>query len=735
VEDRTLNNLDCDLFFQLVRNLTTASVQSGLYGSLGQAVDTNIAGLPQSIDDLPLWGDAPQANVPRQVEKASHNDHGYFYRTPVLGFAGEVLGTFAVAVAAPFDGSEEQRDELVIHALDMVVNLIEKQIQLEIELDSMAAELIGRYEELNLIYHSEDDVRNVDRDGKALKRLIDQCVEHLNVSFVALSIPRQERILCSISESNSIPETFQLIRRVQDEFFARLEEEDRGFIINDVDDPTRVEFEIPYKLLCTPVVDGLGKTIGLLVCFNEAEHSDFFNSDRSLLKVVGRKVAKIIQANYDELTGIYNRRAFESIVENALIKANERGVSHSLLNVNLDQLKVVNDAIGRDAGNWIIEQTAILLQAELRETDSIGYLGDGKYGILLERCDLDSGALVAEQLRLSVQNSARKWEGKRVDLSVTVGVSLIEPNTVSTDEVLEAAEIALDSARQNGVNQIRVFSHDDEYVSTHRMHVHWANYLQTALREDRFQIYAQTIQPVKPSTRRFYFEALVRLVDDDGEIVLPGKFIPPAEKFNLMPLIDRWVINATFECLARNGLAKAMGGGIVSINLSGQSVASFELADYIAEKLEQYQIEPSCVCFEITETAAIQDFSYALKVLNQIKKPGCQLALDDFGTGLSSFSYLRSLPVNYVKIDGSFVRFLLEDDVSHAMVTSINQVSHVMGLETVAEFVENDAIRDELELIGVDYLQGFGIARPVPLQECLDAIDDQQPVTVGRQLS
>ncbi|MCZ6854144.1 MAG: EAL domain-containing protein, partial [Gammaproteobacteria bacterium] len=453
------------------------------------------------------------------------------------------------------------------------------------------------------------------------------------------------------------------------------------------------------------------------------------------LKVVGRKVAKIFQTHYDELTGIYNRRAFESIVEKALISANERNISHCLLNINLDQLKVINDAVGRDAGDWIIERTAVILKGELSESASIGYLGGGKYGILLERCNLDNGAHAAEELRSSIQRSELKWNGKHIDVTVTVGVALVEPNTENIDYALEATEIALDSARQNGRNRVRVFSHDDQYITARKSQMYWANYVQTALREDHFRIHAQTIQPVSSTTERFHFEILIGLVDVNGVMVFPDKFIPPAEKFNLMPLVDRWVINATFESLADNGFAQTRNEGIVSINLSGQSVANDELAHYIAEKLEQYDIDPSCVCFEITETAAIGDLSSALRVLNQIKQHGCHLSLDDFGTGLSSFSYLRTLPVDYVKIDGSFVKVLLEDEVSHAMVTSINHVGHVMGLKTVAEFVENDLILAELEKIGVDYVQGYAIARPVPITECLRAIEPRASTSAGQRAS
>ncbi len=734
MEDRALRNLDYDLFFRLVRNLTPVSVQSGLYGVAGQVISKSANDLPDSIEDLTTWGKTRLVTeVPRRIEKTTREKQGCLYTTPILGIAGEVVGTFAVTTDTPFDTSAGSQDTPVTQALDTAVSLIEKPVQLETELDAMAMEMIRRYEELNLIYHSDDEIRDVDHDGKALKQLIEHCVEHLNISFVALSIPRQDQIFCAVNELETIPDAYELVRSVQEILLTRLQIECDSIIVNDTEDPLRKELDIPYKIMCIPIVDSLGDTFGMIACFNKLTMSDFFNSDRSLLKVVGRKVAKIIQTNYDELTGIYNRRAFQSIVEKALTNANERGISHCLLNINLDQLKVINDAMGRDAGDWVIQRTAIILQSKLRESDSIGYFGDAKYGILLGQCNLDNGASVAEELRSSIQESDFKWNGKRIDVSVTVGVALIEQNTKSADDALEASEIALESARLSGRNQVRVFSHDDEYIIARKTQMHWANYVQTALREDHFRIYAQTIQPILPNGERFHFEILIRLVDAKGKLVFPDSFIPPAENFNLMPVLDRWVINATFECLARNGFAQSKDEGVVSINLSGQSIANDELACFIAEKLQHHNIDPSCICFEITETAAIDDFSTALRVLNQIKQSGCHLSLDDFGTGLSSFSYLQTLPVDYVKIDGSFVKKLLEDDVSHAMVTSINHISHVMGLKTIAEYVENNMILAELDKLGIDYVQGYAIAKPVPIIECLQAIDQQSSTTAGQQ--
>ena len=306
-------------------------------------------------------------------------------------------------------------------------------------------------------------------------------------------------------------------------------------------------------------------------------------------------------------------------------------------------------------------------------------------------------------------------------VTLSIGVSRIDGNTENLDDALESARLAVDCARNLGRNQVKVFQRDDAYLLARKAELQWANESQRALRENAFRVYLQPIHPVVPDGKRYHFETLIRLRTEDGRMIEPGDFLPAAEVFNLMPLIDRWMINATFETLSESGFARRAMEGTIAINLSGQTVANPDLVPYIRDKLEQYGLAPSCICFEITETAAFNDFHFALGVCQEIKALGCSLSLDDFGTGLSSFSYLQKLPVDFVKIDGSFVQAMSADEVSHAMVTAINRVSHVMGLKTIAEYVENDVLRAELELMGVDYVQGYAFARPLPIAEALQA--------------
>jgi EAL domain-containing protein (putative c-di-GMP-specific phosphodiesterase class I) len=358
-------------------------------------------------------------------------------------------------------------------------------------------------------------------------------------------------------------------------------------------------------------------------------------------------------------------------------------------------------------------------------------MGEGRYGVLLDQCNIDQGINVSNNLRSLVDNSCFIWNDKPLDISVTIGIGLIEPHTQKIDEVLEAAEMARDAAKEIGYNRTQVYRQNDGDFAIRKDHLQWVSRIQQALRNNDFSVYAQTIRPVANSDEYYHFEVLLRMLDKDGSIIPPGKFIPPAEQFNLMPIIDRWVINNTLEILSSLGFAQHPGEGIVSINLSGQSLTDNQLTDYVIDKANQYHISPECICFEITETTAIHDTSSAQKIFRELKSVGFQLSLDDFGTGLSSFSYLRDMPVDYLKIDGSFVRTILEDNVTSAMVTSINHVGHVMGLKTITEFVETDEIATKLKHIGVDYMQGYAIAKPVDLRDYLSDLKSSIPALTG----
>jgi EAL domain-containing protein (putative c-di-GMP-specific phosphodiesterase class I) len=340
----------------------------------------------------------------------------------------------------------------------------------------------------------------------------------------------------------------------------------------------------------------------------------------------------------------------------------------------------------------------------------------------MEMCTHEQGIKVAQNLCRGVAEASFSSGRGDVELSVSIGIALVGPDASSTDAVFEAAELAREVAKKSGRNQVRVYREDSSELAERKEQMQWVSRIQKTMRDNRFHIYCQEIRPTGATSEKYHFEILIRMIGEDGEIILPDVFIPTAERYNIMPALDRWVIDNTFALLQANSLAQHPGEGMVSINLSGQSLADEGLTEYIGEMLYKHRLLPNCICFEITETTAFGNIQSARKIIDGVRKIGCHFSLDDFGTGLSSFSYLKELPVDFLKIDGSFVRNILKDRISHAMVSSINQIGHVMGLKTVAEFVESEELTKQLELIGVDYLQGYAIGKPMPLQEYLEEI-------------
>ena len=685
----------------------------------------------ESCADCPLFG----WRTDRSLQVGRDTDATCYART-IFSPGDEAIGSLAVvlpvgvALGAPVTTAQVER------LLESVVTCIEKELRLTIELDAMAEELAGRYEELNLVYDNSEEEAVSASDEQIHNRLVEDYVEYLGVDLVSLVFPSQERVFFAVGREDPIRDPYAVIREISDKYLPLAQSGDALLLVNDFTDKSARDLglDIPYKVIATPVHNTRGEVEGILLCLNHLYRADFYNSDKNLLTVMAKRVAKVLHANFDPLTGLNNSSVFDRVLARALLSATRQGQSHCLLNIDIGNLRVLNDSDGREAGDAAIRHVARLIKSKLRNTDSVAYLSEGHYGVLLERCNLEQGERVAETLRNLVSDNPLDWNDKCIRVEVSVGIAQIDPHTNNLDEVIEAAEIARQSAKQLGQGQIQTYHQDDSGLQDHKQRLKWVSRIRDAMHDDRFRIFCQLIEPVRPASEAFHVEVLLRMLDDEGDIVSAAEFIPPAEQFNLMPVLDRWVIEKTFSTLAENGYAQTVDDCIVSINLSGQSLSDWELPDFVARKIDEYGIEPQCLCFEITETVAFRDSEQAIQCMHAIKALGCSLSLDDFGTGLSSFSYLKDLPVDYLKIDGSFVRKVLDDKVSHAMVASINQIGHVMNLKTVAEFVENDTLAQRLTEMDIDYLQGYAVGKPMPIADFL-AGQDTGMTALGGQAS
>ena len=455
-----------------------------------------------------------------------------------------------------------------------------------------------------------------------------------------------------------------------------------------------------------PILGKNGEILGVVLVFNDVTEA------RHLA------LQATHQAAHDALTGLVNRREFEVRLEEALRSAKDRGIEHSLCYLDLDQFKIVNDTAGHVAGDELLKQVTEMLKAKVRSRDTLARIGGDEFSLILEYCPLDKAHQIAESLVTILQNFSFSWEGRIFRIGVSIGVVSINSESDSTSKLLSQADVACYTAKDLGRNRVYVYQPEDSEVKRRHTEIHRVAELREALENKRFRLYCQPIFKISQANRGMPtdYEILLRLLDPEGTLSLPGTFIPAAERYGLMPAIDRWVIESSlcWYCKLHTDFQLETG---FAINLSGSSLNDASLFDFVQAKLNEYSIPPERICLEITETAAINHLSEARSFIRELKQSGCRFALDDFGSGFSSFNYLKHLPVDYLKIDGCFVRDIVNDPINHAMVTAINEVAHTMNIRTVAEWAESPAIVTQLRELGVDYVQGYAVGAPVALEE------------------
>jgi diguanylate cyclase (GGDEF)-like protein len=442
----------------------------------------------------------------------------------------------------------------------------------------------------------------------------------------------------------------------------------------------------------------------------------------TVVQVIRRSMAKdrkiAYQATHDSLTLLLNRPEFEKQVSHAIKSAQQSDSTHALLYVDLDQFKVVNNTCGHAAGDELLREITMLLNRDIRKNDVMARLGGDEFGILLGNCSPGPATRIAEQVLDSLGGFRFTWNEKSYKVSASIGIVPITSGTSSSAQALSAADRACYAAKDAGRNRFHLFTEEDSELKERHNEMHWVSYINSALEEKRLEIHCQPILPTNSNSGECnHYEILLRLKERDNQLVPPGNFLPAAEKYGLMNTLDHWVIRETFAYLRRYQDETGHQPGIVCINLSGHSIGDARLLDFIIQELSRPPLQSKGICFEITETAAISNLSRAITFIERLKSFGCRFALDDFGSGLSSFSYLKKLPVDYLKIDGSFVRDMHRDPLDFAMVKSINEIGQTMGIITIAEFVEKSEILEKLRQIGVDFVQGYHMDRPAPIAD------------------
>jgi diguanylate cyclase (GGDEF)-like protein/PAS domain S-box-containing protein len=425
------------------------------------------------------------------------------------------------------------------------------------------------------------------------------------------------------------------------------------------------------------------------------------------------------QALEDPLTGLANRRSFEERLRELVQDARATGNAHALCYLDLDQFKLINDSCGHAAGDRLLQQLASVLRPELRERDLLARLGGDEFGVLLVNTPLAQAVNAAEGLRDRLQHFTFQWGGRKFAIGASIGVVPVTPDSGDVTAVLVAADAACYVAKEGGRNRVHISLPDDKHVLRHRDEIRWVGRIREALEEDRFQLVVEPLVDLRmPPGRVRHFEVLTRMRDGAGGLIMPGSFIPAAERYQLMPQVDLHILRSLLRFLAAQP-PEAVRPECASfaVNLSGSSLGSPGLLEAVLAEIRGAPVAAACLTFEITETAAIANLDESVRWMKSLKDLGCRFSLDDFGSGLSSYAYLKSLPVDYLKIDGGFIRRADQDTLSRAIVDSINDIGHQMGLRTIAEHVETDAVLTLLRDMGVDFAQGHAVGRGQPLAE------------------
>jgi diguanylate cyclase (GGDEF)-like protein/PAS domain S-box-containing protein len=453
-----------------------------------------------------------------------------------------------------------------------------------------------------------------------------------------------------------------------------------------------------------PIHDAVGKIQGVVLVFSDVSQARKLSQDLAY------------QATHDPLTGLVNRRVFEQRLNRVLESLRISGGVHVFCYLDLDQFKIINDTCGHTAGDELLKQVTSILHHKVRVRDTVGRLGGDEFGILMEHCPVERAECLANSLREAIADFRFNWDDKSFRIGVSIGLIQISDEFNTLNDLLMTADASCYAAKDAGRNQVHVYHGNDEGIKLRSTQIQWVAKLNAALDEKKFKLFKYPLRSLASSGEGDHYEILVRLEGDDKELILPGAFIPAAERYGLMPKIDQYIIDHALAFFANNP-QKLAHLSVCTLNLSGHTLNSEWLPEFILKTLDDYQLPPEKFCFEITETTAISNLNLVTHFMNQLKKKGCLFTLDGFGNGLSSFAYLKNLPVDFLKIDGMFVKDICKDPIDWAMVKSINEIGHLMHKKTIAEYVETADIYAKLEEIGIDFAQGYWLSRPCPLDD------------------
>jgi len=715
-------------YAQLVRSLLPRAASVNLFDAAGKLLWSSLASANPDLFGMVLQalGDI-ESDRDGAGQHCALPDEGPAYLFWLRDANGKVAAIAAVVCNRPVAETEVLPFSFVYEHLKPAMELLRRDLLARASIDKLNESLSARDKDLELLLSVTGSHPKVGGSDD-LQSLLANAANHLKCVLAGIVVPDKGLTL-------TFPERHDgsIFARTQRQLLAITQTRRDPLVINRIATQAG-QVAIPYRILACPLRQGSGRTSGVLALFRKLEAPEFVGRDVHLADLVAHKIAASIETSYDSLSGLLTRAALEQRVKLMFAEAGARVQRWSLLYVDIDELHVINENFGMHVGDQAIGQIGDLLRKHLPPSSFASRISGDRFAVVMPS-EMDEAAMFGEGLREGVTRLSTAHVDARYRLSISIGVTPFSGRDGELGRSLAEAESACKAAKDRGRNRLETFQENDVSIIRRFTDINVATDVRGALAENRLRLEAQLIAPFGTEQNgerpRPHYELLLRMLDPDGNTIGPDRFLSAALRYQMMPTIDRWVIASVIEMLRPRRELLVHAPVCFTINFSGQSLHDEEFADYVIRSIETSRINPAVFCFELTESAAVASINDAEKLMARLRKLGCGVALDDFGTGLSSLSYLRSMPVSMLKIDGSFVRDILRDERAESMVRAIAQLARAMNITTVAEYVETEEIRTRIRALGVDYGQGFAIARPVPVGEVLEVLPVLAAATPG----
>jgi diguanylate cyclase (GGDEF)-like protein len=629
----------------------------------------------------------------------------------------ELLGAVTLQMRLSGARTEARPLPYVRQILQPALECLRRELSLRAQLGSRERDLGVRERDLSLMIEMSSN-QTATGDADEFDLILKTALEHMGCALAALWVP-DKNIGMSMTRSGH-PMSEESLQRAKQHLMAWIQLQQRTIIVNHI---SKVASDVaaPFKILACPVRHPSERVMGVLALFNPASAHDFDSYQTRVAELLAKKVTVIIQAQYDASTGLMTRHAFERQAASLLSAAGEPG-EHCILYLDIDRLHVINETFGMHVGDDVIASVAECMARCVAPPALSARISGDRLAALIPNAGIAAATAIAERIRAAAAAVTPRAGQGSFEVSACIGVAPVGRSESALAHALATAEIACKAAKDRGRNRVEVFQDSDQSIIRRHTDILIVGKLRDALANDSFRLDAQPILPLRGNYGRPRFELLIRMLGERGEIIPPGKFLSAAERYQLMPTVDRWVVTRSCELLSAHAAAVGEDIARFAINLSGQSLQDEAFLPFVVDTIKNSGLPPNVLCFELTETATVGNLDRAQSFLRVLQDLGCQFALDDFGTGVSSLAYLKDLSVNYLKIDGSFVRDSITNSRSESMIKAIAQLAKVMCIETVAEYVETDLLRARMADLGVDYGQGFAMGKHQPLEQLLEEL-------------